>query len=267
MRPWALVSYHEDTNRNDADKYWAGVGRKTYSELKAGLKTNDDLKQIAAQAVAGATDDDEKAIRLIGWIRANVRDLWSRQVSDEERANFLRKMPKDRTRTAVEVFKSGIGYPGELNTMFAALAMEIGMDARPALIANRDDMVFTKQLVEQHFLPNVDMAVSIGGKWKLYDVTAKLLPAGMLTWRQEGVPALITDPKKPEFITTRLSPPGDSASNRKARLSLGEDGTLEGDIDETWTGHAAEQRRAELDGESADRQQEATKEEILGIYP
>jgi hypothetical protein len=266
VRPWVLVFYHEDSGRSDPDKYWAGVGRKAYSQLRLGLKT-DELRQIAAQAAAGAKDDDEKALRLIGWIRANVRDLWSRQVSDQERAALFRKLPKDRVRTPTEVFKSGIGDSGELNTLFAALAMEAGMDARPALIADRGDMIFNKQLLEQYFLPNIDMAVSIGGNWKIYDVTAKLRPPGMLSWREEGVPVLITDPKNPEFITSPLSPPEASLSSRRATLSLAEDGTLEGDVTEQWTGHAAEERRRTLDGESADRQGEDTNDEILKVYP
>ena len=267
VRPWALVSYHTDTNRNDPDKYWNEVGRKWYGRLKGGLKMNGDLKQIASQAVVGAKDDDEKAARLIGWIHANVRGLWSRQVSDQERAALFRKWPKDRVRTSTEVFKSGIGDTDELNTLFAALALQVGMDARPALIASRDGMVFDKRLVEEFFLPNVDMAISLGGKWKIYDVNAKLLPPGMLSWREEGVPALITDPKNPEFIMVPISAPEASVSTRKARLSLTEDGTLEGDVDESWTGHAAEEFRGDLTGEAADRQQQEAQERVVKAYP
>jgi hypothetical protein len=111
------------------------------------------------------------------------------------------------------------------------------------------------------------MAVSIGGKWKIYDVSTRLLPPGMLSWREEGVPALVTDAKKPEFIFSPASAPADSLTARKAKLALSEDGTLEGDVNQTWTGHAAERRRNALDGEAAARQQEDTKEEILRAWP
>jgi hypothetical protein len=267
VRPWALVFYHQDTKRDDPDKYWSEVGKRWYKELKTGLKANDELKQIAAQTVAGAKDDNEKATRLIQWIHANVRDLWGRQVSSEERAKVLKKWPKDHVRSSTDVYKSGVGTSDELNTLFAALAMHVGMDARPALMGDRDDMVFDKRLVEDYFLRNVDMALSIGGQWKIYDVNARMLPAGMLSWREEGVSALIADPKTPEFITVPISGPDDSMSNRKGRLALSEDGTLEGDLEESWTGHAAEERRRNLDGESSDRQQEDTKEQILKWFP
>ena len=267
VRPWVLVYYGSGGNRKGPDKYWADVAKEKYGELKASLKTSGELKQTAAEVVAGAKDDNQKAILLIRWIHAHVRDLFSRQVSDEERATILKKMPKERRRTSAEVFKSGIGTPDEMNTLFAALAMGVGLDARPLMIANRDDVTFDKRLMEQFFLRSVDMAISIGGTWKIYDVSTRLLPPGMLSWREEGVAALIADPKKPEFIRSPASAPADSLSARTAKLALSEDGTLSGDVSETWTGHAAEQRRHGLDGESAERQRESTKEEILRVFP
>jgi hypothetical protein len=267
VRPWALVYYDEGENRKDADKYWADVAKKEYGGLRGGLKTGGEVKQTAAEVVSGAKDDNEKVVLLIRWIHAHVRDLFSRQVSDEERAAILKKMPKDRYRTAPEVLKSGIGTPNELNMLFAALAMGVGMEARPAMLGNRDDLTFDKRLAEKFFLRSVDMAVSIGGKWKIYDVSTRLLEPGMLGWREEGVAALITDAKKPEFIFSPTSAPADSVSTRKAKLALSADGTLEGDVNQTWTGHAAEQRRHRLDGEAAARQQEDTREEILHVWP
>lgn len=267
VRPWELVYYDEGENRKDPDRYWADVAKKEYSIIRDSMKTSGELKQAAAEAVAGAKDDNEKAVRLVGWIHSHVRDLFSHQVNDEERAALLKKFPKDRRRTSVEAFKSGIATADEMNTLFAALATEVGLNARPVMVANREDMIFDKRMVERLFLPSIDMGISMGGTWKLYDVSARLLPPGMLSWREEDVPALVTDPKNPQFIIVPVTTPADSLSARKAKLVLAEDGTLEGDVSETWSGHAAEQRRRDLDGESAERQQESGKDEILKLYP
>jgi hypothetical protein len=267
VRPWVLVYYPEQGDRRDPDKYWDTVGKKTYHEMKQSLKTNGELKEVAVKIAGDAKDDDEKVVLLIRWLHANMRDLYGRDVTEEERAKIVKRYVKGPPRTSVDVYKSGIGDSDELNTLFAALAMEMGLDARPVFVADRDDLVFSKALAEKYFLRNVDMAVTISGKWKIYDVSMRLVPPGMLSWREEGVSALITDPKNPEFMTVPISAPDDSLSTRKGRLSLADDGTLEGDLEETWTGHAAEQRRYGLDGESADRQQEDTKEQILKWFP
>jgi hypothetical protein len=267
VRPWVLVYYPEKGDRRDPDKYWDTVGKRTYHDLKASLRTNGEIKAAAAKAVSGAKDDNEKVALLIRWLRANMRDVYGREVTDEARAQIIKRYIKGPPRTSVDVFKSGIGNGDELNTLFAAMATEVGLDARPALVADRDDVVFDKRLAEQYFLRNIDMAVSIGGKWKLYDVSMRRLAPGMLSWREEGVSALITDPKNPEFISVPISPPDDSVTSRKGRMSLSEDGTLEGDLDQSWTGHAAESLRGTLEGEAAERQQEDAKERILKVYP
>jgi len=267
VRPWILVYYPEQENRKDPDKYWNSVGKKSYQELRISLKTNGELKDIAAKTVGGAKDDDDKVARLIRWVRANMRDLFGAEVSDEERARLLKKMPKDRARTSVEVYKSGVGDSDELNELFAALAMEAGLDARPARMADRDDLRFDKRMAEVYFLPNVDMAVMIGGKWRIYDVSAKRLPPGMLSWREEGVPALIADSKAPQFMVSSVSAPAESLSARKATLTLAEDGTLEGNILENWTGHASESQRSDMQGESEARRADAAREAILRAYP
>ena len=268
VRPWLLISYRDskDTNR-DPDKYWSNIGRKSYGTLKQSLKTNGDVKQAAASAVSGAKDDNEKVVRLIQYIRANIRDVYGHNVSEEERTRFFKKRPKDREATAAEIFKSGMGTETELNILFAAMAMEVGLDARPALIANRNDLVFSKALPEDYFLDNIDMAVMIGGKWKVYDVSARDLPPDMLSWREEGVPALVTDAKDPQFIITPVSVPEASTKIRTAHLTLTDDGTLEGDVDAKWTGHEAWRRRVELEGESESQQQEKEKDAIVAEYP
>jgi hypothetical protein len=267
VRPWLLVTYRTDGGKRDPDKYWAGVGKASYGDLKQSLKTNGDLKRNAAEAVSGAKDDNEKVVRLIQYIRANVRDLYGHDVSDEDRAKVLKKRPKDRGATAAEIFKSGMGSADELNILFAALAMEIGLDARPALIANRDDLVFNKGLTEAFFLRSIDMAVMIDGKWKIYDVSARMLPPEMLGWREEGVLALVADPKDPDFVLSPVSPPDDSLSSRTAKLTLAADGTLEGDVEEKWTGHAAFDRRYDLRDESESSQLEQEKDAIVKLYP
>jgi hypothetical protein len=116
-------------------------------------------------------------------------------------------------------------------------------------------------------LNSIDMAVMIGDKWKLYDVSANLLPPGMLGWQEEAEQALLTDPKKPVFVPTPIAPPEDSLTARTAKLTLSADGTLEGDIEESWTGHSALDRRAELHRESDARQVEKTKDAIVKEYP
>jgi hypothetical protein len=162
ITPWALLHYQMG-NRRDPDKYWSDLGRKEYSELKQALKASDEIKSAAMEAAGAAKNDDEKIAALIHSVRTHVRDLFGEDVTDAERERLLKSRPKDRYRTSAEIFKSGLATPNEMNVVFAAMAQQAGLEARPALVASRSELVFDpKYTVDEYFLSNVDMAASAG---------------------------------------------------------------------------------------------------------
>src|SRR5258708_8250948 len=108
VRPWVLMFYREDGNRREPEKYWNDTGKDLYNRvLKPALKSNDEVKQAATGAIKGASNDEQKVLALIKYIRKNLRNLFSEEVTEAERAKMLKQMPKDRQRTSTEVFKQG----------------------------------------------------------------------------------------------------------------------------------------------------------------
>ncbi|MBL8239634.1 MAG: DUF3857 and transglutaminase domain-containing protein [Bryobacterales bacterium] len=265
VRAWILFFYSEG-DRRDPNKYWEKRGKDIYTQLKQSLRVNDEIRQAAAKAVEGATGEEQKVVALIGYLRQNLRNLYDSSVTAAERGKIIKSMPKERARTSEEVFKSGIGIPDELNTLFAAMAQAVGLEARPALVADRNNVLFEPRLADSYFLDNIDMAVKIGGAWKLFDASTKRLPPNMVGWGEEGSQALVSDPKAPVFIQTPLSPPGDSVSLRRGTFLLAEDGTLEGDVQLYYTGHAAAERREGKVGDAPEKQQEEVKEMVTGTF-
>jgi hypothetical protein len=267
VRAWALVFYSSDGGHREPDKYWNNIGREEYNKyLKPAIKANGDVKEAAASAVSAAKSDEEKVLALIRYIRKNLRDLFGLEVTEADRAKVLKDMPKDRYRTAAEILKSGIGDADELNTLFASMANSVGLDVRPALIGNREDILFVPAMTDRYFLRHIDMGVNLGGNWKLFDVSARDLPANMLSWTEEGMQALLSDPKKPSFVDAPIAPPEASARVRKAKLTLSDDGSIEGDIDLQYSGHSAQERRDELEGDSDARRLERFKDQLTKMY-
>jgi hypothetical protein len=267
VRQWGLVFY-TNQDRRDPEKYWTNVGKDEYNHyLKPAMKANNEVKQAAATATAGAKTDEEKVLALIRYIRKNLRDLFGHDVTEAERAQVLKDMSKDRYRTAGEILKSGIGDADELNTLFASMAGAVDLDVRPALIGDREEVIFVPQMMERYFLRHIDMAVNIGGNWKIYDVSTRNLTPGMLSWREEGMQALLSDPKKSTFMAAPLAPPEASARVRKAKFTLSDTGAIDGDIELQYSGHAAHDRRFELEGESDASRLEHLKDELTKMYP
>jgi len=109
--------------------------------------------------------------------------------------------------------------------------------------------------------------VNIGGDWKLYDVSARDLPANMLSWSEEGCKRCSAIPRSLLSLKRRPASPEASARTRKAKLTLSEDGSIDGEIDLEYSGHSAQDRRSELEGESDARRLERFKDELSKMYP
>jgi hypothetical protein len=155
-----------------------------------------------------------------------------------------------------------------MNVVFAAMAQQAGLEARPALVASRSELIFDpKYTVDDYFLRNVDMAVKRGDSWRIYDVSTRLLPPGMISWSEEGMKALITDPKAPFFIQTPSAAPEASAEDRSSKLKLSLEGTLEGDVEESYTGHSAEEFRSQLQRQSPAQREEWLRDRITHMFP
>lgn len=267
LEPWALL-YYSKGGPKDPEKYWNEEGKKAYSELKDSLKASGEQKAAAAAAISGAASDEEKVAVLVTYVRKTLRNVTDPEVTAVERADYLKKMPKERLRTSTEILKSGIASSYEMNAAFAALATQIGLDARPAMIANHNEIEFNpKRFSDTYFLDGLAMAIKINNSWKVFDVSQKYLTPGMLPWEEEGVFALITDAKTPTFLLTPPAPPEASTESRTATLKLSADGKLTGTTEETYTGHRAEEYRLELAQKPPAQREEWFHDRILHMFP
>ncbi|HYZ86219.1 MAG TPA: DUF3857 and transglutaminase domain-containing protein [Bryobacteraceae bacterium] len=265
LRPWILLFY-SDKPKRDINTYWTDVGRDSYKELKQAIRLGDSVKQAATSAVEGASDNDAKVRALIRYIRKNVQNVLDSSVSDTDRTKWFKSVPKNRLRNSEEILELKVATPAEMNTLFAAMAQHVGLDARPVLVASRDDISFYPELVERYFLDTVVMGVKEGETWRLYDVSNRLLEPTMLDWTEEGVHALISDPKKAAFVQTPVSPPEASAVVRNAKFKLDAEGTLSGTVQERYTGHKAHDQRKLFAGDSESRAKERVEEVLKTVF-
>jgi hypothetical protein len=266
IEPWALLYYSENTKR-DAEKFWNSEGKKVYSEMKNSLKVGDEVKAAAAEATAHATGDEDKVTVLAAYVQKHIRNLFDSQVTTAEREKFFEKMPKDRARTAAEIFKTGIAMPSEMNVAFAALATQAGLEVRPALIGSRNEVAFAPQLADRYFLDDKAIAVKLGSTWKIVDASHKHLLPGMLPWEEEGMAVLVSDPKAPTFIQAPVSPPEASLEKIDAHFKLSDLGALSGDVEESFTGHRAEDLRGVMEGKTPAQREEWLHDRIVKMFP
>jgi len=157
-----------------------------------------------------------------------------------------------------------MGTGRDIHLLFAALATSAGFEARPAALSDRSDTFFDAGFPDDYFMIARDVAVQVNGEWRFFDPAQPFVPYGMLRWQEEGIAALVSDPKDPVFVNTPMSPAAKSAESRTATLKLSEDGTLEGDVRIEYTGHLAAYHKEYNDEDSPDKREETLKERVKG---
>jgi hypothetical protein len=130
------------------------------------------------------------------------------------------------------------------------------------VLADRSKIFFDPGQKDYYFLDCYNIAVRVGNEWRFFDPASAYVAYGMLRWQEEGQYALLCDPNEPVFELTRISPPEKSRLKRDARLRLGEDGALEGEVRLEYTGHYAAEMKEYYDDETPDEREKALRESL-----
>jgi hypothetical protein len=251
VRTWMLI-YYARAEQPAPDKFWNELGKRFYSETKSLMKVSDEVRSASVAAIGDASAPEEKLDRLFNFVRAKIKNTSddASGFTAEDRAKMKNnKSPSD-------TLKRGVGSGGDLDLLFAALATAAGFDARIVLAGDRSDMFFDKGFANPYFINPSSIAVRVGDHWRFYNPGYNYIQSGTLRWQEEGIQALITDPKEPVWVKTPITPFDKTVEKRTARLALSEDGTLEGDVRIEYTGHLAVDRKEYDDDDSlAEREQ------------
>ncbi len=257
VRTWSLIYYSRDTETNPM-KYWAELGKRIHEEIKPKMKVNDDIKKAVPEIIGDATTPDDKLRRLLTFVRTKIKNVNddASEMTDEQR-----KKVKENNSPA-DTLKRAIGDSSDIDFLFAALATAAGFDVRLAMLPDRSDIFFDTKIPISYFIQHGDIAVKVGESWQFFDPSTTFVPYGMLRWQQEGVSALVLDPKEPAFVETPVAPPDKTKEIRTATLHLSEDGTIEGDIRIVYTGHLAYRMKEDNDDETPDDRQKNLRQMI-----
>lgn len=251
VRPWILVYYAPPTQEKQ-NQYWTNFGKRAFELDKMDLKVNDDIRKAATAAIGTATDPEAKLAKLFEFTRDKITNPYDD--ASGYRPEDLAKIKENNS--PADTLKRGLGTPHDIDMLFGAMAVAAGFEVRLARMSDRSDVFFDPSLANSYFLSNYDVAVKVGNQWRFFDPGSRYIPFGMLSWWEEGVPALIPDSKEPSWGNTPVSTPEKSVKKRTAKLRLQADGTIEGDVQIEYTGHFGAEQKEFHDGLTAAEQEE-----------
>lgn len=176
-RRYAVRFYY--TPYTAADVYWAGEGKRWAKTIDRAADPTPDLKAAAAQIVAGAATDEQKAIKLYDAVQALDNTAFSREKSESERLQLgLRR----QVRNAQDVWSEKSGTSNEIATLYLALARAAGLDAHAMAIADRRVRLFDPGYLDLDQLTVTLVVLHLNGNDVFVDPGEKFAPFGQLSW-------------------------------------------------------------------------------------
>ena len=256
VKSWAMVRY---SGLFDTFLGYPLQAVNLYMGFQPYMKVDNDIKKKAAELIAGAATPDEKLQRIFEFCRDNIKN------TDDKSAGFteeqLEKL-KDNKKPS-DTLKRGVGSGGDINLLFAALVNATGYDARVALLPDRGRRFFDRGVYIPGALRPSSIVVRLGETWKFFNLSQKYVTPPMMRWQEEGVDGILAD-STTEWFKTPMSTHEKSKEKRVAKLSLDENGTLEGDITIEYTGHLGVERKLLNDDDSPVQREENLKEMVKG---
>ena len=256
----------------DSVKSWAMVRYMTLFSLLLGynmlatqvqigfqpyLKVDKEIKQKVAEITADADSAEEQIEKIFNFCRTNIKNTSDKTQGFTE--DDIEKLKENKKPS--DTLKRGVGPGIDINLLFAALVNAAGFEARVALLPDRGQRLFDRNVVIPGALRPSNIAVRFGTSWKFFDPGLPYIAPGMLRWQEEGVDALIVD-ESPVWVKTPVTDAQNSKEKRAAKFRLDENGTLEGDVTVEYTGHLAVERKLLNDDDSPVQREENLKEMV-----
>ena len=202
------------------------------------------VREKAAELIAGAGDEREKARRLFVYVqglyqrfhrRADLENWYTRYVESSDELIELDKIDSTIIRSR------------DFYYLFIALARAAGLECHSVFHPVRTSFLFQIAMVYERFLSYRTVAVKANGEWILCEPCSDVPYAfGQLPWYIENQPALLALSHQQVFLNVTSPPAENSLARTEADLQLSATGRLQGECLLTLTGHHAHLLRERL---------------------
>lgn len=254
----AILLYYSLADESTPAAYWKKQSAGLHDRTESTAKVTKAMKAALAGLVAPGDAEADKLRKIHDYCRSRIvnRNRDSAGFSPEQR----KKLPVNTT--ASDTLKHGNGTASDINTLFVALARAAGLDARLALGNDRNQIIYTPNLLEPFIFGKLVAAVLQGGKWIYFDPGAGYLPPGLLEWKYCATSALIADPTQSLIQPVASAAAEASTAQREAKLLLDDSGSLEGDMTVTYTGYFEAALKNALDAATPEERKKLVTDEV-----
>ncbi|MCR6656865.1 MAG: hypothetical protein NVV63_13885 [Opitutus sp.] len=269
FRGWVAIVFNSPYLRffSKGDSVWREIGKWEGENFRLRTNPNKVIKAKAAEIIAQASSPEERnSMRFI----ATCSRRFITSVGSAMPSMPMRRRSATARRTCRRPQKHSIektGYSREINELFASLARAAGFEVRLSLSASRNDVLSIQRPNGFVFINRYGVAVKFGDAWRIYMPGVPFAPTGHLRASDEGAMIFVCDEKQNIFTTAQIAPAEATHSLRKGTFTLDEDGTLEGTVNISLTGHRAIRMREDWWGDSTEEMEESLRKNVAERLP
>lgn len=241
------------------NQYWGGVSTEHVYLVEFMNKKSKEITKTAEQIIGSAATDEEKLRRLYEFSQTQIKNSsFDTIMTDDEKA----KLPV--VKKIEDVLKTKVASSMFIDMLFGALANSVGFETRVALAPDRSKTLFDPRMTNEDFVRPRCIAVKVGNSWKFFNPGVSFLPYGNLIWYEEDVWALLIGEKFNNWEKTPFSDEKATVTKRTGKVTISEEGTLEGKLRIEYTGQMALDYRLDNYDKSPTKQESDFIDELKG---
>ena len=242
--------YTAGTPQMDVTKYWTEKGKGWDQYFESFIDKRKAMEQAVAEIVAPSDTPETKLQKIY----TRVQQIHNTDYDREKTAQEEKRDKQKENKNVEDAWKRGYATATEINWLFVALARAAGIDATSVYVSTRNKNFFDPKLLSPWLLNSNVVLVKVSGKEVYLDPGTKFAPYGLLPWSETKVRGMLLDKDGGRWIETPLLDSSNARIERRADLTLSEDGTLEGKLTVVFGGlEALSLRTEERDDDDASR--------------
>jgi Domain of Unknown Function with PDB structure (DUF3857)/Transglutaminase-like superfamily len=230
--------YGTEKMRKPAE-FWKEQGKYWSQDVETFMGHYSSVASAANQAVSPSDTPEQKVRKIYAQVQ-KMRNITyaGRESRIEEILN--RENESKEKHTLEDVLRKNEGHRDELTRLFVAMVRAVKIPAFVMRVSDRDEVFFQPTIPNLRQLTSEIAIVAIDGKEVFLDPGTPLCPFAQLKWQHTATQGIRqTAGGSAELAETQPPTYKEAVSKRVGRLTLAEDGSLNGKVFLAWVGEDA----------------------------
>lgn len=243
------VAFYYSPGGNESD-FWKIEGGSWSKDVDRFAAPSDALKAAVAQIVAPGDTDEHKIEKIYAAVMTVENTDFTREHTQEEN-----KAEGERDKTAADIWANKRGDSNQITRLFVAMARAGGLKSYDVITTRRDRSILNVGYLSWGQLSSEVAVVSLDGKDVYFDPGDRYCAFGKLGWIHAQMLGIRQTDNGTEEATLPPQSYTDNETFRRADLTVGADGTLQGQIRVIMKGEEALRWRQDALRHDADKAQ------------